>query len=231
MDPSIRLIFSRAITAVVVLIAVIFTYGKFKKHQRKSALAAELSLACGESSFFRQFSAEDARKGLVRAVGLVAEAETLGMDINQAVDAGLGINTQWFAEKVDVEDLPMSQQIIRSSLKSNYQNFVKLGYKADFNTIKAMKEGKLPPPTTGPFAGRTPIIKTLIPVEASPGIDKVIANLELCPPDSAEQPLTDIQRTAAKQLARELSSAGIIEDTVRERIIKHLSAPEEKKDK
>jgi hypothetical protein len=229
MDPSIRYIITRAISVIALLVALIYGYGLFKKHQRKSAVIADLQIICGESSYFQQFSADDAKKTLVRAMGLIAEADSLGMSPDDAIKSGLGQKREWFVNELDADKTPAAQMIIRSSLRANYDNFVKLGYKTDFNTIKAMKDGELPLISSGTLAGRKPIIKTLIPAAASPGIEKVLANLELAPPDSEEAPLTDIQLAAAKQLARDLASARLIEQPVRDRIIAYLTPEEDRK--
>jgi hypothetical protein len=229
MDYSIRYIITRAISIIALLVALIYGYGYFKKHQRKSAVIADLQTICGESSYFRQFSFEDAQKTLIRAMGLIAEADSLGMSPDDAIKGGLGQKREWFVNELDPDDTPPAQLIIRSSLRANYDNFIKLGFKTDFNTIKAMKDGQLPLISSGSLGGRKPIIKTLIPAEASPGIEKVLANLELAPPGSEETPLTDIQLAAAKQLARDLYNARLIEDPVRERIIAHLSSATEPK--
>lgn len=225
MDPSIRYIITRAISVIALLVALIYGYGFFKKHQRKTAVIAELQTICGESSYFQQFSQEDAKKTLVRAIGLMAEADSLGMSTNDTIKSGLGQKREWFVNELDADDTPPAQQIISSSLRGNYDNFIKLGFKADFNTIKAMKNGELPFIPTGTLAGRKPIIKTLIPAAASPGIEKVIANLELAPPGSEETPLSDIQIASAKKLARDLANAHLVEQAVRDRILEFLSQP------
>ncbi len=225
MDPSIRYIITRAISVIALLVALIYGFGLYKKHQRKSAVIADLQIICGESSYFQQFSAEDAQKTLIRAIGLIAQADSLGMSPDNAIKSGLGQKREWFVNELDEDDTPPAQQIIRSSLRANYENFIKLGYKTDFNTIKSMKNGELPLTSTGIHAGRKPTIRTLIPAEASPGMEKVIANLELAPPSSADSPLTDIQLASAKQLARDLANARIIEQPVRDRIIEFLSQP------
>lgn len=225
MDPSIRYIITRAISVIALLVALIYGYGFFKKHQRKSAIIADLQTICGESSYFQQFSTEDAQKTLIRAIGLIAEADSLDMSPDDAIKGGLGQKREWFVNELDADDTPAAQQIIRSSLRANYDNFTKLGFKTDFNTIKAMKNGDFPLISTGAMAGRKPLIKTLIPTEASPGIEKVLANLELAPPGSEKIPLTDIQLAAAKKLARDLASAHLIEQPVRDHIIEFLSKP------
>jgi hypothetical protein len=231
MDYSIRYILTRALSIIALLVALLYGYGYFKKHQRKSAVVSELRQICGESSFFRQFSAEDARKTLIRAIGLLAEADSLGMDIDSAIDGGLGVRTEWFENELDEDDTPLKEQIIRASLRANYDNFIKLGFKPEFNTFKPMMDGELAAIPTGNFAGRKPVIETLIPEIASPGIEKVLANLELSPPDSRDKPVTDIRIAAAKQLARDLSDAGLIEVAARDRIISHLTPTEAPKEK
>lgn len=231
MDPSIRYIFSRAVTIIALLVALLYGYGFFKKYQRKSAVVAELRQICGESSYFRQFSTEEAHKTLIRAIGLLAEADSLGMDIGDAIDGGLGIKTEWFENELQEDDTPPKDKIIRDSLRGNYDNFIKLGFKPDFSIIKPMKDGELAAIPSGPYAGRKPVIKTLIPEVASPGIEKVLANLELSPPDSGDKPITDLQTAAAKQLARDLNDAGLIEESVRDRIVAHLTPPEAPKEK
>lgn len=229
MDPSIRYIFTRAITVIALLVALIYGYGLYKKHQRKSAIVAELQVICGESSYFQQFSAEDAQKTLIRAIGLIAEADSLGLSPDDAIKSGLGQKREWFVNELDADDTPVAQQIIRSTLRGNYENFIKLGFKPDAGTIKSMKDGEMPLLSSGSLAGKKPIVKTLIPTEASPGIEKVIANLEFSPPGSEDKPLTDIQLASAKQLARNLYDARIIEEPVRNRIIEHLTPEAERK--
>ncbi|MCU0752387.1 MAG: hypothetical protein MUF86_09085 [Akkermansiaceae bacterium] len=231
MEPSIRYILSRALLLIALLVALLYGYGFIKKQQRRSAVVAELRQICGESSFFRQFSAEDAHKTLIRAIGLLAEADSLGMAVDDAIDGGLGVKTEWFENELDEDDTPMKDKIIRASLRGNYDNFIKLGFKPGFSSFKPMQDGQLAAIPSGTFAGRKPVIKTLIPAEASPGIEKVLANLELSPPDSADKPITDIQIAAAKQLARDLADAGLIEEPVRERIIARLTPPEASKEK
>jgi hypothetical protein len=92
-----------------------------------------------------------------------------------------------------------------------------------FDFYHPMKEGDLVSIPEGPFAGQKPVIRTLIPEAASPGIEKVIANLELAPPGTGEAPLTDLQTAAAKQLARNLVYARLIEEPVADRIVEHLA--------
>ncbi len=221
--PSPRYIITRAIFLIVALIAVLSAVSFIKKKQRQSAILAELKSLSSDSAFFQQFYAEDAKKSLVRAIALIAEANQLGIPPDQSIDRGLGIEVpSFFAETKETEPTPR-EKIIRTSLRANYENFLKLGYKADFHTLAAMKRGALPPIPNGPEAGKNPVVAPLIDAAISPGIDKVIANLEIRPPSAEGRTLSDIETATAKQLARDLEEANLIEEPVRDRILKALT--------
>jgi hypothetical protein len=221
--PSPRYILTRAAFIIAALVAVLFVWGFIKKKQRQSAIIAELQSITSDSSFFQQFYPDAARKSLVRAIGLIAEANTLGLTPDTAIDRGLGIKEKFFENEMEEYDIPVREKIIRTSLRSNYENFLKLGFKADFQTISAMKQGELPSIPSGPQAGRKPEIANLIDPAISPGMEKVIANLEIRPPNPDNHKPTVIEIAAAKQLARDLSDARIIEEPVRDQIIQGLS--------
>ena len=88
-----------------------------------------------------------------------------------------------------------------------------------------MKKGDLPAIPVGPEAGKKPVVASLIDPAISPGIDKVIANLEIRPPQGERSAPSDIEIAAAKQLARDLGDAKIIEEPARDRIIDKLAEP------
>lgn len=226
---ELRYILTRAATAIVLIIAILYGIGMLKKKQRKDAIIADLKSVCSDSSFFRQFHAEDARKTLVRGVGLIAEAKQLGVDPDKIIDGGLGIKEKYFAMDEDDEGVPIRESIIRSCLRANYENFLKLGYTPDFHTLQGMKEGELPPVRTGPSAGSRAEIGTIIDAKLSPGLDRVVANLEIRPPKKPGAPMTDVEIATAKQLAQNLSDAGVIEKASADRIIESLTPkpPEE----
>ena len=154
--PSPRYILTRAAFIIAAMVAVLFVWGFIKKKQRQNAITAELQSITSDSSFFQQFYPEAARKSLVRAIGLIAEANTLGLSPDTAIDRGLGIKEKFFENELEEYDIPIREKIIRTSLRSNYENFLKLGFKADFHTIAAMKAGELPAIPSGPQAGRKP---------------------------------------------------------------------------
>nr|MCU0780433.1 hypothetical protein [Akkermansiaceae bacterium] len=83
--------------------------------------------------------------------------------------------------------------------------------------------GVLPPIPSGPHRGQRPELVMLIPPELSPGIDRVMANLEIRPPRDGVAPRTDTEIALARQLAHDLAMAGVIEDAALERILAGLA--------
>ena len=221
--PSPQYILTRAAYLLVLLVVVLIGYKSLRKHQRETAIIAELEAITNDSSFFQQFYAADARKSLIKAIGLIAEANSLGVAPDAAISRGMGIKQQLFTDGARHDESPVRERIIRSCLRNNYVNFLKLGFKPDFYTLDAMRKGELTPIPSGPQSGRTPVICYLISPAISPGMDKVIANLEIRPPAADEEKPSDVQLASAKQLARDLTEARIIEDKVCEKILEALS--------
>jgi hypothetical protein len=219
--PSPRYILTRALFLIAVLVALLFAFGQFRKMREQSAIVAGLELITSDSTFFQQFHADDARKTLVRAVGLIARANEIGLPPDKAINRGLGVKEEFFSTD-DRQPPPVREQIIRSCLRGNYDNFLKLGYSADFHTLESMRRGEMPPIPSGPHSGRKPEIAHLIDPALSPGMEKVVANLEIRPPREGKSQASDIEIAAARQLVRDLASAGIIEDEARDRILEAM---------
>ena len=222
--PSPSYIITRAAFLIIVLVAILYGMRFVKKWQRQSAIVAELKSITSDSSFYQQFYAEDARKSLVRAIGLIAEANALGLLPETTIARSQGIEKKYFNSDSDSDQPVAKVRIVTTSLRTNYENFLRLGYAVNVPTLNEMKSGKLPPIPSGPGSGKKPIIATLIDASISPGLEKVIANLEIRPPQSEGLPPTDIEIAAAKRLASELAEAGIIEDTVRKKITESLTS-------
>jgi len=77
----------------------------------------------------------------------------------------------------------------------------------------------LPKIPIGPAAGERLAVHPIIAAELSPGIDRVLANLELGPPRDKSQPLGDVEIAAAIKLSRDLERARIIDSKALERIL------------
>ena len=105
-------------------------------------------------------------------------------------------------------------------------HLLKLGFTPHPRFLVPMRQGELPPIQSGPQSGRRPEIHTIIQPVLSPGLEKVVANLQFRPPGLSDHSLTDIQIASAKRLATELSQAGSNGDAVRTRVLEALSQRE-----
>ncbi len=214
---NLRYILSRTIMVILLVVLGLYGYGYVKKLQRQSSIVSELKSLSSESSFFRQFSYADAKKSLVRATGLIAEAKKLGLEPATTIDRSLGIEKKYFASDDDRE--PNSRdQLIRSTLRANYENFRKLGYTPDFHTLESFAAGDLPPIPSGSHKGGRAEVGTIISSALSPGLETVLANLEIRPVRDRSIPMTDVEAAIARKLADDLKSAGVIEAEALKRI-------------
>ncbi len=225
MDSSPRYILSRTIFLIVALVAVLYGFRFYKKWQRQNEVITALKSLASDSSYYHQFYVVDAQKALVRAVGLIAEANSLGIPPETAIARATGTEQKTFVTDADLEEAPIKTQIIIDNLRLNYENLVKLGYQANYKLLGKLESGELPAIPSGPAAGQQPIIATFIDAAASPGLEKILANLEIRPPPSDGQVATDIEVATAKRLAGQLADAGVIEEAVRDKIIRSVSPP------
>lgn len=215
----------RAIWILALLIGLLFASRMWKTHQRKGEIVDEMKAISSDSSYFLQFNAADAQKTLLRAVALMHEAERLGITHEDLIKRAFGIEVGVFASDTTSDDLSSKQVLIRDSLLLNFVNFTKLGYPSDLRVLKEFNAGEIPTIPEGTFQGRRAVIRPIIDPALSPGLEKILPNLQLAPPSADEAPPTELEVARAKRLARDLGNAGVIEEPVMNRIIAALSAP------
>ncbi len=223
-----RYILTRTLAVILLIVLALYGLSFMKKRNRLSSIVSELKSLSSESSYFRQFSREDAEKSLIRAVGLIAEAGKLGLDPENSISRALGVEEKYFNSD-DEEKLSFREQLIRANLRANYENFRKLGYNTDFHTLQTLADGELPPLPTGSVGGAAEV-GTIIDPEFSPGIDTVLANLEIRPRREKGTPMTDVETAIALKLARDLEDANVIESSALERIRAKLTGEDKTKE-
>ncbi len=228
MDPRVAEILRHA--AILAVIAVLAIVGiKIHRHFRdRNKLAADLRALTSEGAFYRQFYANDADRALLRAMANLREAELDGMAPDELINRCLGLKESSF------NGLPAEptadEELVRRTFLNNYENCRKLGLFTQPDSVQRMRNGELPAIEIGPSSGSVPKIVRILDPAVAPGLDKVVANLEIRPPDS--NPVSgEVDRSAAKRLARELGNAGILTPAAVTEIQKKLdeknSPPEE----
>ena len=220
--PSSSYILSRSIYVIILLVVGLTVSSYYKKNRRQAAIIEELKDLTADNSFYRQFYAAEARKSLVKGVGLIMEANSLGIPPDDALNRCMGTKRGLFDSDTSRDDPPVRQKIVRDCLRGNYVNLIKLGFKGDTATLAALRSGELPAIPTGPHAGQRPALAYLIDPALSPGMDKVIANIEIRPPAEGEAKPSDIDLASARHLLRDLMEAGVIEEAAYDRIMDQL---------
>ena len=174
-----------------------------------------------DSVDYHQFYAADANRTLLRAMHLIHQAEQRGQDPSEFLNKVLGVpGDSWFERSENVRSLPSrTESLADETLRANYEHCRKLGLLDNADALDDLADGELPVICTGPATGQRVVISTVIDPELSPGIEKVLANLEITPPKEPSLNLGDVEIAAARRLARDLQNAGVIEQQALKRIL------------
>lgn len=229
MDPRISETLRYVFITVVAAAIAIAGYKGVRNFRDNGRRVDELRLLTTQSSFYHQFYPEAADHALLQAMAVMHECEEDGLAPQDLLDKCF--NSSKSSLSLDSSQRPADEQLVRRSLIDNYENCRKLGLFAKRESDQRMRHGELPAITTGPSSGDTPIVARVIDASIAPGLDKVVANLEIRPPGTSREK-NDVERAAAHQLARELTDAGIIDSAASSRIHAGLdgkTAPTEKK--
>jgi hypothetical protein len=223
--PSISDILRYAVLLIIIIVVGLFVMSFLRKRRDHNALVDEMRSVVSDSGYYRQFYADDARKTLLRAMYLLHQAEQKGQDPSRFLNEVLGVaGDSWLDRTGDKPDsLSRTEALADSTLRANYENCRKLGLLDDAKSLETLAKGVPPTITIGPAAGKRATVYPIIDPALSPGIDKVLANLQIGPPRDTSQPLGDVEIAAARRLARTLQSAGIIDPAAQQRIETHLN--------
>lgn len=222
MDPRVATLLKWAIFCIIAVFA--FGYGSkhYKKYSRKAALVTEMRTAVSEASFYRSITEEGARGVLLSGIARIEEAKTLGLEPSAYFDRVFKHEDGKKIEGDEFHDYPVREKLARETLLRAHQHAVELGLLATPDTRKAMAAGRMPE------VEAKPAIACIIDPAISPGIEKVVPNLELRPDKPKTGPPTDIEIAAGRNLAGDLYSAQIIDKEAESRISEHFR-PKEKK--
>ena len=199
---------------VTLLVGFLFAQKHYRRHVTKKEIVAELQSVTSDSSFYQQFETEDAHATLLKGVALIHQANELGLTPVELFDQVFQYDNYGETQSTDY---PVKEALVRNTLTNAYEAAKRLEM-LDPGSINDLEDGHIPTTLKG-----APVILPLIDSELSPGLEKIIPNLELLPADRAakDRELTDIETAAARRLAKNLASAGLIERSVADRIIEH----------
>lgn len=221
MDSRIIDILRYSVLGIVLLIGSMFAHKHYSRHVAKKEIVAEMQSITTDSSFYRQFEAETAHATLLKSIALIQQANDLGLTPTELFDRVFQYDQLDDFGGSASTNYPVKEELARNTLISAYEAAKRLEILDDTADLGDLLDGRMPITLSG-----TPVILPLIDPELSPGLEKVIPNLEILPSDRADskRKLTAIETAAARKLAKDLSSAGLIENTIADRIIDHYKA-------
>ncbi|MEP4079662.1 hypothetical protein [Haloferula sp.] len=219
MDP--RIIDILRYSGLLIILLVVFLFGQkhYRRHVEKKEIVAELQSNTSDSSFYRQFEADEAHATLLKSIALIHQANELGLPPVDLFDRVFQYDkTEGFGESHST-NYPVKEALVRNALTSAYESAKRLEM-LDSGSISDLEDGRIPITLSG-----SPVLLPLIDPKLSPGLEKIIPNLELLPGDRAgkERQLTAIETASARRLAKDLADAGLIEDAIADRIVDHYS--------
>ena len=204
------------IWGIILFFAFIYGSKHYKKFARKEKLVEEMRTIISDATFYRNLDAKSAHATFLKAIGMIDEANTLGMAptvyFDQVFKHDDDLKTQLGRE---YEDLPARERLARETLMRGYQHALQSSMLDEPEKRALLAKGELPegdPKAT---------IANVIDPTVSPGMEKIVPNLELRPVKAAGAPPTDLDVAAAKSLASELSAANVIEYEAEKRIVDH----------
>ena len=225
MDPRVATTLKLAIFAILALVALSFGSKHYKKFNRKAALVDEMRTLVSEASFYRSLTEADARAVLLKGVAKIEEAKLLGMEPTAYFDRVFKREASKDDASDEFEDYPAREKLARETLLRAHQHAVQLKLVETPEARKELEEGKLPDVTP------KPVLTFLIDPAISPGLEKVVPNLDLLPGDLKKDAPTDLDIAVARNLAMDLYSSQIIDREAEKRITEHFRppAPKDKK--
>ena len=215
------------ITGVVVLIIAIFGLKVWNKIKLEKQIVSELRHLAHPTTSFESNYTEDAESALFKSVALLHRAKTdlkkEPMEILKKVFHGSDDGALFGkAETGRNASSDPREEVIRKGLLRNYQHCRTLGLLSDAEGRRSLSEGTPPLITKGPSSNSRVTIRYIIAPEVSPGVEKLIPNMIISPPDLEErQKPTDLEITQAKELVRDLYNASLIERETGDRLREH----------
>lgn len=216
MDPRVATVLKLAIFAVLALVVFSFGSKHYKKFKRKEALVAEMRTLVSEASFYRSLTEADARGVLLKGIAKVEEARSLGLEPSAYFDLVFKRDKSKEDPVDEFEDRPARMKLAQDTLLRAHQHAVQLKLVETPEARLDLADGKMPD------VSPKPVIAYTIDPAVSPGLEKVVPNLELVPGDMEKGPPTDLEIAAARNLAADLYSAQIIDRETEKRITEHF---------
>lgn len=221
MDPRVSTVLRLMFVAAALLVGGMTAAKHYRLHREKGELVELLRELTSEASFYRQFDRAGAERVLLRAVAAVEDARQRGLPADELFDRVYDRKDTGRYDYRSTDNYPVDEQLVRRTLDHAWRAADELGLLRS-RSLKELRDGTMPS-----AEGGRPVVLPLIDPKTFPGLEKIVPNLEIHPAAAggAERVLDSVETAAARELARDLASARVIEDSVSQRILEHYRTP------
>ncbi len=212
----------QGIFLLIIISVALFGIKSCRKYQKKRSVIIELTSQISESSSYEQFYAKDAQATLLKTMYQMHLATELGMTPDETLKEVMEESEDLLDTDHDNE-LTIRKALIRDSLLSNFDNCKKLGIFTDQSNLFTLEKGEIPIIKSGPSTDEDVVISTIIPASVLEGVDKLIPNLVISPPNAdgskpGGKKLNEFEIARAKQFVKSLKEADLIEKEAYQKI-------------
>jgi hypothetical protein len=223
MDPRVVTTLKLAAFAIIGLFAFSIVSKNYKRYNRKEALATEMRTLVSDPSFYRCPTTQSAHSVLLRGIAVIDRAKSLGLEPSAFFDKVFRRDKK--SEKPindEFEEYPTREKLARDTMLRAYQHAEQMGLLARLEYRDVLDKGSIPDVVPSPK------IACIIDPAVSPGIEKIVPNLELRLPGPPAAAPSDLETAAAKSLAADLYSARVIEHDAEARIAEYYDKVKQK---
>lgn len=216
MDPRVVTTLKLAAFAVIALFVFSISSKHYKRYNRKEALATEMRTLVSDPSFYRCPTTANAHTVLLRGIAVIDRAKALEMEPSAFFDKVFRRDKK-SAKPIndEFEEYPTREKLARDTMLRAYQHAEQMGLLARLEYRDFLDKGLMPDVVP------LPKIACIIDPTLSPGMEKIVPNLELRLPGPPTAVPSDLEIAAAKSLASDLYSARVIEHDAEARISEH----------
>ncbi|MCH2062732.1 MAG: hypothetical protein MK194_03290 [Roseibacillus sp.] len=215
------------VIGIIVLILLIFGLKVWNKHKLEKQIIRELRDLAHPTTSFEANHTDDATSALFQSMELLHRAKVeldkepaaILKEVFHGDDDGALFGKAETGRNAYANPL---EEIIRKGLLRNYQHSRSLGLFSNGENRDNLADGKAPFIANGPSVGAKATIRYIIDPQVSPGVENLIPNMIISPPDlEAREKPTDLEITQAKDLIGDLDRARLIEREAGDRLRQH----------
>jgi hypothetical protein len=217
MDPRVASILKFALFAAIALFVGGFIMKHVNRNKKTEKLAAEMRTLVSDTNFYQSPTAEAAHATLYKGIALLVDAKKLGLEPGDYFKEVFPHDKK---DKVglddDYEDYPALEKLARDTYERAYHKAELFGMLDTPAKVNELREGKMPDDVIP-----KPVVACIIDPQLSPGMEKIVPNLDLRPAGTKQTEPTDLETAIAKNLCSDLYSARKITSEADSRISKH----------